>query len=258
MSDLQTEIATLFRENGIEQPDFEARRLISESETPEQAREWAKRRLNGEPLAYLSGTKGFYKYEFSVGPGVLVPRPETEHVVEVALKRKPTASTIADLGSGSGCIGLSLVSDLPEARLWAVEASDKACQTTAQNAEDLAVDDRVTVIFKNAEEWKPSRQFDLIVANPPYIAMGDKAVQKSVHDFEPHAALYSGADGLTAIRAWVPWAFQYLAPGGVFVCEIGTGQSPAVRSIMASSGFTEIEVVSDLAGHDRVVSGVKR
>jgi release factor glutamine methyltransferase len=254
--DLIQEIAQLFRQGGMESPDLEARHLVAAAENEMQARDWAARRLKGEPLAYLTGTKGFYKYEFAVAAGVLIPRPESEHVVEVALKRKPGAKTIADLGAGSGCIGLSLVSELEDAHLWSVDASDRACQTVSLNSIDLAVDDRVTVIYKNVEDWQPTRRFDLVVANPPYIAVGDKNVQKSVHDFEPHAALYSGAEGLDAIRSWSAWAAGHLEDGGIFVCEIGTGQSPHVLDIMRNRGFVDLQVTRDLAGHDRVVSGM--
>lgn len=211
------------------------------------------------PLAYLAGKKGFYKHEFLVERGVLIPRPETELVVEVALQRanEKTVRNLADFGCGSGCIGLSLLRELPEATLWSIDSSVKACGLTAKNAVNLGVDERVFVHNKNVSDWKPKQALDLIVANPPYIAIGDVRVQSHVHQYEPHDALYSGVDGLDAVREWTGKAFAWLNKAGIFVSEIGAGQSTRVVEIMKDAGFEQIEVARDLAGIERVISGVK-
>lgn len=230
--------------------------------TPEQdqdLRNWIAQRKSGIPLAYLSGKKGFYKHEFLVERGVLVPRPETELVVETALARKQAKSirNLADLGCGTGCIGLSLLATLPEATLWCIDSSVKACGVAAKNATRMDLDDRVFVHHKEVSDWKPRQALDLIVANPPYIPVGDSRVQGHVHMYEPHEALYAGADGLDAIREWTRKAGEWLNKNGVFVCEIGAGQSAEVVEIMKDAGFTQIEVARDLAGIERVISGVK-
>jgi release factor glutamine methyltransferase len=229
-----------------------------EAALADRARHWASRRNEGYPLAYLTGKKGFYKFDFAVIPGVLVPRPETEHVVEVALARAQVVRNFVDLGCGSGCLGLSLLSEWPEANLCAIDASPQATGLTLKNAEQLGLKSRTQVVTSEVERFKPERALDLVVANPPYIAEGDLNVQKSVHQHEPHEALYSGPDGLAAIRSWAKWSSHYLRPGGVFVCEIGSSQSDLVQEIMSASGFEKIQCAKDLAGHDRVVSAVKR
>lgn len=264
------------RKAGFDQPAYEARELlkhltgmsaadlVSRDETalnPDQEKklyDWMQKRQKGTPLAYLTKEKGFFKHVFAVEPGVLIPRPETELVVEVAFRRAASLSIeikqIADLGAGSGCIGLSLVFDWRKAKLWSVESSPRAASVVVTNAEALQVYERVHVDCIAVESWDPETKFDLIVSNPPYIAKGDERVQKSVHEHEPHAALYSGDDGLDAIRNWVPKAFQLLNPEGLFVCEIGAGQSAEVQAIMMRAGFRDIEVNRDLAGIQRVVS----
>ncbi len=260
----------------FEQPQYEARELVGSllgltaSDlmvkegillTPQQDRElkeWLNQRANGVPLAYLSGVKGFYKHEFIVERGVLVPRPETELVVETALarSREKRLRKIADLGCGTGCIGLSILSEVPEADLWCLDISIQACGVAAKNATKLNLDEHVFVLNVAVERWKPKHALDLIVANPPYIPLGDTRVQKSVHLYEPHEALYSGADGLDALRVWTQKSAEWLTKGGLFVCEIGAGQSLQVGAIMAEAGFTKIETARDLAGIERVLSGV--
>jgi release factor glutamine methyltransferase len=217
---------------------------------------WGERRREGYPLAYLTGRKGFYKHEFIVAPRVLVPRPETEHVVEAALARGEVAR-MADLGCGTGCIGLSLLAEWPSAHLSAVDASNVAVDVTRRNAKALGLESRTEVIHARVEDWSPSFSLDLIVANPPYIAEGDSHVQKSVDQFEPHAALYSGRDGLDAIRSWSTWAKRHLRDGGFLIYEIGSGQKQAVEDILKGLGFRSIASNKDLAGHDRVVTAQK-
>jgi release factor glutamine methyltransferase len=276
LADLQRELILRMKGADFPQATFEIRQIFQQAlhldsaqlivnestqltrEEEDRIRYWVKARLDGQPLAYLSGRKGFYKDEFLVEPGVLVPRPETEFIVTQAVKLKPDAGSIADYGCGSGCIGLSLVKEFSQAQLWALDASPKAIEVTLKNAEHIGVADRVQVILCDVVGWSPDSPLDLVVANPPYIANDDPTVEPGVHKYEPHEALYSGPDGLAAIRAWSAHAFKFLAPGGLFVSEFGAGQSPAVREIMAKIGFVEMEFVRDLAGHERVVSAFKR
>lgn len=260
--ELENEIANLFRSSGINNPSLEARLLMKEVvelRAQDKAKAWAAQRLRGVPLAYLTLRKGFFKSVFKVCPGVLIPRPESEHVLEVALARSPEGvQNIADLGSGSGCLGISLLLEWPSAQLTAIEVSSVACAVIEENVKAFKVADRVKIVQKDLNQLVPlSQEFDLVVANPPYIAENDPSVQPEVHTFEPHLALYSGHDGLVAIRIWAHWAYQSLKTGGLWVCEIGTSQSAEVMELMNQMGYLKIQVQKDLAGHDRVVSAFK-
>lgn len=275
LEQIHRELIAKLHEADFEDPAFEARALeqaalgwsmaqlitrTSDNLTAEQIakiRKWSEERARGLPLAYLSGVRGFYKETFFVEPGVLVPRPETELVVEVALKLSAPAR-MADYGCGTGCIGLSLLGEFKKAVLWSIDSSPQAIALTLKNAEKLGLADRTQAILSPAEVWTAPSLLDLIVANPPYITEGDSNVEKHVHTYEPHAALYSGPDGLVALRAWTKQAFKNLRSGGVFVSEIGASQSQRVQEIMLQAGFSEVAVDRDLAGHDRVVSGHKK
>lgn len=272
------ELAAAFQQ--FEDPKLEARHLLMEAmdmdlsemilrgddPVPQIDRAkiemWKLERLKGVPLAYLCGHKDFYKSRFIVRPGVLVPRPETELVVETSLARSAKPTKIADLGCGSGCIGLSLLKEIPAASLIAIDKSPTACEVTRENAMKLHLSERVEIVNKSVEEWDNSSEasahgLDLIVANPPYIALRDERVQKSVHDFEPHEALYAADQGLATIREWIRISWLHLRPGGVVVMEIGSGQSGEVREIMSATGFENIQAASDLNGIERVVSATK-
>lgn len=273
------DLIAAFSQAGEEYPQVEARQLVQEclsitfaqimshpEREIEPAKEsvlknWKEQRLAGVPLAYLSKHRGFYKYDFIVEPGVLVPRPESELIVETALRRiedrQTPAFTAADLGSGSGCIGLSLVSELSEVRLWAVDSSATACAIAQRNAVQLGVQERVKVENRRVEEWDPGMHFDLIVANPPYIAENDPLVQPSVRRYEPPEALFSGEDGLEALRQWSAWALRHLQIKGIFVCEFGAGQGRVVQDLFAKTGFDSIQIERDLAGHERVISAIR-
>lgn len=218
---------------------------------------WKKERLKGVPLAYLSGRKFFWKDEFLVRPGVLIPRPETEFVVEVALTRASEPLRLADLGSGTGCIGLSLLKEWPTTKLFAVERSQVAAETSQQNAKKLGLEDRAMVLNESVEDWNSEFAFDVIVANPPYISYDDPRVEKSVHTHEPHEALYSEDQGLAAIRSWAMAAWKALSPGGLIVFEFGSGQTESVQEIIKRIGFRDIQVIRDLSGIERVISATK-
>jgi len=218
---------------------------------------WRDERLKGVPLAYLSGRKAFHRYEFLVRPGVLVPRPETELVVEVALERAPLSGRIADLGCGSGCIGLTLLKEIEHSLLTAVDSSAVAAAVTRENAAKLNLSDRVEIVEQAVEKWISRQPVDLIVANPPYIAEGDERVQESVHQFEPHEALYAADQGLGALRSWIAKSWSQLRPGGLSVVEFGSGQSGPVQEIMMRTGFRDIVLTRDLSGLERVISAFK-
>lgn len=279
IAEILPQMTDAFERQGFELPQFEARELLKAllgmtgadlitqdglaltGEQEKKLQDWMQKRLRGTPLAYLTKEKGFFKHSFKVEPGVLVPRPETELVLEVAIRRAAgmphMIRHIADLGAGCGCIGLSLIYEWERAQLWAVESSPRAASVVVANAEQLKVYERVHVDCIAIESWDPETTFDLIVANPPYIPENDPRVEKSVHDFEPHAALYSGSDGLNAIRAWIPKSYELLNPDGLCVFEIGAGQSEQARAIMNQAGFREIQINRDLAGIERVISAVR-
>lgn len=268
-------VSEYFQASGMQDAQFEARELLKcalnlstaelitsvrelDSADEKKIKEWAEKRKQGMPLAYLAKEKGFFKHLFHVDTGVLVPRPETELVVEVALRRAALADypieRMADLGAGSGCIGLCLLFELTRAELWSVENSPKACSIVLKNSRTMGLEEKTHIDCIAVESWDPETDFDLIVANPPYIPVGDARVQASVHQHEPHAALYSGTDGLEAIRKWVPVVRRFLKPGGIAVFEIGAGQSEAVREIMVAAGLKDVEACRDLAGIERVIS----
>lgn len=219
----------------------------------------AGRRRNKEPLAYIVGFKDFYKHRFLVREGVLIPRPETELIVETALVfyRERPPSHILDLGCGSGCIGLSLLSEWRESRLIAVDAADAAVEITRLNAGRLSVQDRCQTKLSAVEEFELETGVDLIVANPPYIAESGEPVDEWVRRFEPARALFAAEDGLQAIRVWSGRAWDWLSPGGFFICEIGATQADSAKGFLKGFGFTSIECKKDLAGWDRILIGKK-
>lgn len=279
LRELELEIKTELEAAGFSDPGFEGRQILSEllgitsgqlilrehqeldAETIKKARHWTAERVRGVPLAYLSGSKGFFKHEFFVEPGVLVPRPESEHAVEVALARareeRLHVQHIADLGSGTGILGLSLLVEFPAAHLIAIDRSLTAVRVTKRNAEKLGVTNRANIIQSAVEDVTPLAKFELVVANPPYISESDPNVQRSVHEHEPHEALYSDENGLGAIKRWSRWTHQHLRAGGIFVCEIGAGQMDEVRDIMSKLNFKDIRLEKDLAGFDRILSAIR-
>ncbi len=228
--------------------------------SPEHERQFLAllaRRAAGEPIAYLTGKREFWSLELEVGPATLIPRPETELVVERALARIPpqAAWRIADLGTGCGAIAVALARERPAARLVATDLSVEALAVARRNLENL----RLTNVELRHGDWLEAlgggggERFEMIVSNPPYVASGDPALATGALRFEPLRALVAGPDGLDAIRRIAFHARRYLVPGGWLLLEHGASQGDAVARLARRYGYVEITTYRDLAGHDRVL-----
>jgi release factor glutamine methyltransferase len=214
------------------------------------------RRAHGEPIAYILGEKEFWSLPLLVEPAVLIPRPETELVVERALAHVPAGSAgpVLDLATGSGAIALAIASERPGCRVVGTDLSPEAVTLAMRNAVRL---DLARVEFRAGSWFEPvqDERFELIASNPPYIADGDPRVEAGVRRHEPHAALFSGATGLEALRAIVAGAPRHLNPGGWLLLEHGDQQGEAVRRLLADRGFVDVATFADLAGLDRCSEG---
>jgi release factor glutamine methyltransferase len=210
-----------------------------------------QRRRSGEPVAYILGRQEFYGLRLAVNPAVLIPRPETELLVELALQRDFTSAV--DLGTGCGALALAIKMHRPGARVVAVEASAAALEVAKRNGVALGMD----IEWRHGRWFAPlaGERFDLIASNPPYVAAGDPHLAEL--RFEPASALVSGADGLDAIREIVAAAPAHLVDGGWLLLEHGIGQDGAVRELLERAGLEEVRTWPDLAGIPRV-SGAKR
>jgi release factor glutamine methyltransferase len=227
--------------------------------TPDQANQFealGRRRRDGEPVAYLTGTREFWSLTLAVTPDVLIPRPETETLVEFALSKLPRDREVRvlDLGTGSGAIALALAHDRPQASVLASDNSDAALAVARGNARRL---DLSNVAFTTADWYAgiPMESWDMIVSNPPYIGAVDPHLQQGDLRFEPVAALSSGVDGLAALRVVVGGARERLVAGGWLVVEHGYGQSDAVQALFRAAGFSDLVSLRDIAGISRVVAG---
>ncbi|MBT0963925.1 peptide chain release factor N(5)-glutamine methyltransferase [Denitromonas iodatirespirans] len=235
--------------------------LVAHPETvltaEQQARfaQWVTRRAAGEPVAYLIGTREFYGRPFAVSPAVLIPRPETEGIIDIAREAFPTApSHVLDLGTGSGALAVTLALLWPEAAVVAVDRSAAALAVAAANARQLGA--RVDVLESDWFSALPAaRRFDLIVSNPPYVAEGDPHLGEGDVRFEPPGALAAGADGLDDIRRIAADAAPRLASGGCLLVEHGYDQGAAVRQILALGGLARVRSWTDLAGIERITGG---
>ena len=242
-----------------------------------------KRRGAGEPTQYIIGTQEFWGLEFEVTPDVLIPRPETEHVVEVALDRlavreiragrKQTLTgdglQIVDVGTGAGCIAVALAKELPNARVVATDISARALAVARRNAERHTVADRMCFVesnlFEQSGEWQvassecgPMPQFDLVVSNPPYIGRNEKdLLMREVRDHEPEVALYGGDEGYEIYADLIAQAARHLKPGGLLVLELGHNSLPAVQPLLEPPGWLNVAVTNDLAGAPRVLAAAK-
>jgi release factor glutamine methyltransferase len=269
-------LAAAFRDAGIESPELDARILVGfaldldhagltvAAERPITSREaqaiaaLGRRRLARESVAVIVGYKEFWGLRFQVGPATLVPRPDTETVVEAALRvldaqglrRSPLR--IADLGTGSGCLLLALLSELPNARGIGTDISNPALEIARQNAHTLDFAQRTLFVRGNFADTLAG-DFDLVVSNPPYVATQAMADLAPEVKREPHTALDGGPDGLSAYLAITADAARVLRPGGVLVLEVGIGQADAVTTLLSAAGLTPEEPHSDLAGVARAI-----
>lgn len=227
---------------------------LSDSEL-KSCREMVARRAQREPLQYILGTQEFCGLDFEVNPAVLIPRHDTEVLVAEALKKCGSALKILDVGVGSGCIAVALARALPAAAVWGVDSSPAALEVARRNAQRHGA--AIRLLPGSLFEPVPDERFDLIVSNPPYIPTADIAgLQPEVRDYEPHAALDGGPDGLDCYHSLVPQSPGHLAPGGWLMVEVGTGQAAQVKEIFSQTGcFTELFIASDPSGIGRVVGG---
>jgi release factor glutamine methyltransferase len=243
--------------------------------TLEKLREMVKRRAAGEPLQYITGETEFCGLKLRVDKRVLIPRPETELLVETVaerLKGKPSQAgnlvppslpvtshqspiTIIDVGTGSGCIAVALATKLPQSAIWATDVSEEALEVARANATLHKVGKNVRFFKSDLLEALPnSLRADAIVSNPPYVADGEVVkLPKEVRDFEPVRALAAGEDGLKVIRRLVTNAKRFLSPSGFVALEIGAGQRAAVAELFGNEDYVVSEVVKDLQGHERVM-----
>jgi release factor glutamine methyltransferase len=231
-------------------------RILSSAES-EQFDRLVERRLASEPMQYLIGEQEFFGLRFEVSPAVLIPRPETEHLVEVVLERfeREEEVRIVDVGTGSGAIAVALAHSLPQSRVTAVDLFPAALEVARINAERHGVIDRLTLLTSDLLAAVGSADFDAVVANPPYIA-AEEVLEPQVANYEPHSALYAGRTGLEIYERLIPQADRVLKPGGWLMLEIGFGQSDALRNLM--DGWAGVTLVNDLQGIPRVVLGQKQ
>jgi release factor glutamine methyltransferase len=233
----------------------------------EKCREYIKRRSGGEPVAYILGFKDFYKSRFTVSKNVLIPRPETEELVEKAVeflkqeKFRENAPQVLDLGTGSGCIGLSILSEIPNAHLVALDISPGALEVAEQNGLALGLGDRVKWLLNDASffaEKMGLNSFDLIVANPPYISHDDPGVEKNVKDFEPHQALFASENGMAMVSTWVKTATHLVALGGQVLFEVGHDQGEKARScFIETQKYSHVEILKDFSNKDRIIKAIR-
>jgi release factor glutamine methyltransferase len=227
------------------------------TDTAAALRGFVKRRFTGEPIQYIVGETEFYGLDFEINRDVLIPRPETEHLVEkaIALATGFAQPNILDVGTGSGAIAITLAQELPAAQVVATDIASSALAVARRNAVRHGVTERVKFVEGDLFGPVPGRQFDLIVSNPPYVPQTDRdSLAVEVRDFEPALALFAAADGLAIYRRLIPDAFGALVPAGFVVLEIGYGQQAAIEKLLAGAGFKDFEFTADLQGIPRVAS----
>jgi release factor glutamine methyltransferase len=227
-------------------------------EEQERYDEVIRERARGCPTQYITGHQEFWGLDLLVSPAVLIPRPETEHVVETVLElvrqMEPQKSLrLLDAGTGSGCIALALASELPQAEIHACDISEEALEISRVNAARLGLEQRVSLRKSDLLSAYAGATFDLVVSNPPYVGESESdKVQKQVREFEPKVAVFSGQEGMDIYRRLVPQAWEALKPGGWLVCEIGFSAEAKVKELLA--GWTDIQVTADLQGIPRVIA----
>ncbi|MGG5284964.1 peptide chain release factor N(5)-glutamine methyltransferase [Pseudomonas viridiflava] len=217
---------------------------------------YLQRRRTGEPVAYILGQQGFWKLDLEVAPHTLIPRPETEMLVEAALELVPAfaPAEVLDLGTGTGAIGLALANDRQQWKITAVDRVLEAVELAERNRQRLQLDN-AEVLNSHWFSALEGRQFDLIISNPPYIAETDPHLSMGDVRFEPGSALTSGPDGLDDLRTIISEAPAHLTPGGLLLLEHGYDQGPAVRELLIRHGFERIQTRRDLGEHERITFG---
>ena len=250
---------------GVERGVLLARAVTRSSVTPEQVESLValvSRRASREPLQHITGTAWFRSLALQVGPGVFVPRPETEGVAQLAvdaLRAAPSAEPLAvDLGTGSGALALALATEVPHSRVWAVEISPDAAAWTRRNIESVGASN-VTLVVGDMADALPELdgRVSVVVSNPPYIPLGMVPRDPEVRLHDPSTALYGGEDGLVLVRALSLTARRLVHPGGALVIEHGEQQGAAIRAILAADGWRSPETQPDLTGRDRSTTAVR-
>lgn len=290
LKDILDKTTTFLRDKKIESPRLEAELLLAHGLKLQRIelylkfdqplkedelvilRDLVRRRAQGEPVAYIMGYRDFYKYRFIVNSAVLIPRPETEHIVEDVLnwsQSKKGTLGIIDLGAGSGCLGLTLLKELPEARLVLVDISEEALKVSQENAKALDVSERVRFVCADAsdgdvilsayKEVTGKEKIDILVSNPPYIATHDENVEPGVKKFEPSLALYAEDEGLALLKSWSQLYSGHLQQPGLMLMEMGRTQGQAMWDFYSDlKVFDDVRVLKDLSGHDRIIRGEKK
>lgn len=278
-NDLYITARRALRDAGIEAYSLEARLIIAHAsgktmekllqnmqfytsaEVEDEVSRLTERRLRGEPVAYLTNAWEFYGLPMEVTPDVLIPRTDTETLVDVALsllRGRKMDARILDLCCGSGCIGCAMALNLPASRVVMLDISDKALRVARRNVNQLGLGSRVLCTDADARKTPPMLvgSFDALLCNPPYIPSGDiLMLDPSVRDYEPIWALDGGEDGLDFYRDILKYWKSVLRPGGILLFEVGIGQSEAVQALMRAAGFLDIGVHPDSRGIERVISG---
>lgn len=278
-NDIYLSTRNLLRQNGIEACDLEARilvagaagksvehllrdlKLYTTSEVENRALDYTARRLKGEPVAYITGSWQFYGVDLVVTPDVLIPRMDTEVLIDAAkeiLTGNKMDARVLDLCCGSGCITCAIAHELPATRLVAVDLSASALEVCRRNVTDHKLNSRVLCIQADATSSPPLGigSFDLIVSNPPYIASGEiQSLDRSVRDYEPIWALDGGEDGLRFYKSIIKYWKSILRPGGYLVFEVGEGQAKDVCDMLMAAGFSRTATKKDTQGIQRAVIG---
>jgi release factor glutamine methyltransferase len=226
-------------------------RVLTPAEA-DQFESMLSRRLASEPVQYITGVQEFFGLPFEVSPAVLIPRPETEHLVEAVLERfgRESSPRIIDVGTGSGAIAVALAHAIPRSQVTAVDLSSAALDVARRNADRNGVSDRVTLLQSDLLAAVESENFEVVVSNPPYIAEGE-VLEPQVLNYEPRSALYAGPTGLEVYERLIPQARRLLKPEGWLMFEIGYGQSPALLKLLRD--WNEVSFLNDLQGIPRVV-----
>lgn len=245
---------------GVDEPAREARLLARAARDATEFETFISRRANREPFAYIIGRREFWSLDFEVTPDVLIPRPDSETLIEVALKAFTGAPPrrIVDLGTGSGCLLMALLSEWPHATGLAVDISPAALALARRNAERLGMAQRIEFVCSDFGALQRG-PFDLAVSNPPYISANEiEGLEPEVASFEPRLALDGGPDGLAAYRRLARALPGVLAQGGRALLEIGWTQAGEVKNILENQCLEGVRVIKDLAGHDRIVEAIRR